>query len=393
MAKQQNQATSPRFQWPWFLLAAFLLGCVLAVFWVTAEARRIKRQRQYDFVPVGAANAPATATSTQAKAVPLGAWTNDMAWIPGGTFWMGAEDGQSDEKPVHEVSVDGFWMDKTEVTNEQFEKFARATGYVTIAERKPNPKDLPGVPEENLVPGSIVFSPPSLDELNRERTPAGHEPLKDYPMENHFIWWRYVAGASWRHPEGPDSDIRGREQHPVVHIAWDDAVACCKWAGKRLPTEAEWEFAARGGLDRKRYVWGDELTPGGKWLANIWQGSFPLKNTLEDGFRGTAPVASFPPNAYGVYDMAGNVWEWCADWYLPDYYAHTPAKNPPGPDTSFDPNEPGAMKRVQRGGSFLCNEVWSSGYRPSYRMKNSPDTGMQHTGFRGVKDGPAPVSR
>src|SRR6266540_4932005 len=256
-------------------------------------------------------------------------WTNDMVWIRGGAFWMGSTSANPDEQPLHQVTVDGFWMDKTEVTNEQFEKFARATGYVTIAERKPNAKDFPGVPEESLVPGSIVFSPPSLDDLNRERTPAGYEPLKDYPMENHFIWWRYVAGANWRHPEGPDSDIRGREQHPIVHIAWDDAVACCKWAGKRLPTEAEWEFAARGGLDRKRYVWGDELTPGGKWLANIWQGSFPLKNTLEDGFRGTAPVASFPPNAYGIYDMAGNVWEWCADWYLPDYYAHTPVKNPP----------------------------------------------------------------
>ena len=390
MSKKQNQATQPRFKWPWFLLAAVVLGGVLAVLWVSAEARRIQRQRQYDFTPSNAANGAAAPAATQAKVASLGAWTNEMVWIPGGSFWMGAEDGQTDEKPVHHVTVGGFWMDKTEVTNEQFEKFTRASGYASIAERKPNPKDFPGVPEENLVPGSIVFSPPSLDELNRERTEAGLEPLKEYPMQNHFIWWRYVAGANWRHPEGPASDIRGREKHPVVHIAWDDAVAYCKWAGKRLPTEAEWEFAARGGLDRKRYVWGDELTPAGKWRANIWQGSFPLKNTLEDGFRGAAPVASFAPNDYGVYDLAGNVWEWCADWYLPDYYAHSPAKNPPGPDTSFDPNEPGTMKRVQRGGSFLCNEVWSTGYHPSYRMKNSPDTGMAHTGFRCVKDGAPP---
>src|ERR1043166_9640473 len=208
MAKQQNQAPQRRFQWPWFLLAAFLLGCVLAVLWVTAEARRIKRQRQYDFVPVGAANAPATPAPTPSGLAPLGAWTNDMVWIRSGTFWMGAEDGQSDEKPVHQVTVDGFWMDKTEATNEQFEKFVRATGYVTIAERKPNSKDFPGVPEENLVSGSIVFSPPSLDALNRERARAGDEPLKDYPMENHFIWWRYVGGANWRHPEGPDSEDR-----------------------------------------------------------------------------------------------------------------------------------------------------------------------------------------
>ncbi|MCW5551540.1 MAG: formylglycine-generating enzyme family protein [Verrucomicrobiae bacterium] len=386
MIKKDTSPSGPSYRWPWLLLAAILLGILLAVLWLTAETRRLKEQRQYDFVP---GEESAAAAPSPASAALAGSLTNDMVWVPGGTFWMGSAEGQVDEKPVHQVTVDGFWMDKTEVTNEQFERFVRATRYVTVAERKPDPRDFPGVPTENLVPGSIVFSPPTLEELNRELAEAGMTPLKSFPLDNHFIWWRYVPGANWRQPEGPGSDIRGREKHPVVHVAWDDAMAYCQWAGKRLPTEAEWEFAARGGLDRKHYAWGDELTPGCKWLANLWQGEFPLKNTLDDGFRGTAPVASYPPNPYGVHDLAGNVWEWCADWYLPDYYAHSPPKNPPGPDTSFDPNEPGVMKRVQRGGSFLCNEVWSTGYRPAYRMKNSPDTGMQHTGFRCVKSGPA----
>jgi formylglycine-generating enzyme required for sulfatase activity len=295
--------------------------------------------------------------------------TNEMVWIPGGTFWMGSDEGQTDERPVHAVTVNGFWIDKTEVTNEEFEKFARATGYVTFAERKPDPKDFPGVPVEKLVAGSVVFSPPP----------------GEVPLDNHYAWWSYVPGANWRHPEGPDSTIQGREKHPVVHVSWDDAMACARWAGKRLPTEAEWEFAARGGLARQPYVWGKEQVPGGKWQANIWQGRFPNENTAADGFKGAAPVASFPPNGYGLYDMAGNVWEWCADWYLPDYYAHSPKENPPGPDTSFDPNEPGAMKRVQRGGSYLCSDLYCIGYRPSARMKSTPDTGLSHTGFRCVR--------
>ncbi len=294
--------------------------------------------------------------------------TNDMVWIPGGTYQMGAEDGLPDERPVHTVTVDGFWMDKAEVTNEQFERFVKATGYVTVAEKKPDAKDFPNVPSDRLVPGSVVFVPP-----------AGEVSLSDY-----YKWWTYLPGANWRHPDGPASDLKGRARHPVVHVCWQDAMAYAAWAGKRLPTEAEWEFAARGGLAGERYVWGGDQTPNGRWPANTWQGKFPVHNDGEDGFQTTAPVASFPPNGYGLFDMSGNVWEWCLDWYMPDYYARSPAKNPTGPNESFDPNEPGVMKRVQRGGSFLCNDAYCSGYRPGARMKASPDTGLSHSGFRCV---------
>jgi formylglycine-generating enzyme len=295
--------------------------------------------------------------------------TEGMVRIPGGTFWMGSENGQSDEKPVHQVFLDGFWMDRTEVTNEQFAGFIQATGYVTTAERKPDPKDFPGAPAEKLVAGSLVFSPPP--------TEVG--------LDNHAAWWSYVSQANWRQPEGPDSSIQGREKHPVVQVSWEDAAAYARWAGKRLATEAEWEYAARGGLEHQLYAWGKEQIPHGTWQANIWQGQFPMENTRDDGFRGTAPVASFPPNGYGLYDMAGNVWEWCADWYLPDYYARSPLRNPRGPDSSFDPNEPGVSKRVQRGGSYLCSDVYCVGYRPAARMKCSPDTSLSHTGFRCVR--------
>jgi formylglycine-generating enzyme required for sulfatase activity len=308
---------------------------------------------------------------------PPGPAPDGMIWIPGGQFWMGAqEDQMPDAKPWHRVYVDGYWMDKTEVTNEQFAKFVKATRYVTVAERKPRQEDFPNAPPDKLVAGSVVFSPPD-------------HPV---PLDNHFRWWNYVSGANWRHPEGPDSDIKGRMNHPVVHIAYEDAAAYCNWAGKRLPTEAEFEFASRGGLDRKRYVWGDEFMPGGgKHMANTFQGHFPDTNTGEDGYRATAPVGSFPSNGYGLFDMAGNVWEWTSDWYRADYYRTLAASgdiaiNPKGPTDSFDPSEPGTRKRVHRGGSFLCTDQYCARYIAGGRGKGEVDTGTNHLGFRCVRE-------
>jgi formylglycine-generating enzyme len=298
-----------------------------------------------------------------------------MIWIPGGEFRMGSDEpGFPDARPWHRVYVDGFWMDKTEVTNEQFEKFVNAMSYVTIAERTPTREEFPTAPEENLVAGSVVFTPPD----------------QAVALDNHFRWWSYVKGANWRHPTGPDSDLKGKEKYPVVHIAYDDALAYCKWAGKRLPTEAEFEFAARGGLDRKAYAWGDEFQPRGKWMANTFQGHFPDKDTGEDGFTSTAPAGSFPPNGYGLLDIAGNVWEWCSDWYRPDYYqtladAGGVARNPEGPVDSFDPSEPGTKKRVHKGGSYLCTDQYCKRYAPGGRGKGEPDTGTNHLGFRCVR--------
>jgi formylglycine-generating enzyme required for sulfatase activity len=205
------------------------------------------------------------------------------------------------------------------------------------------------------------------------------------PLSNHLVWWRYVPGANWRHPEGPESNLQGRENHPVVHICWHDAEAYARWAHKRIPTEAEWEYAARGGLERKRYCWGDTLTPDGKWMANIWQGQFPRENTKGDGYSRTAPVGSYPANGFGLHDMSGNVWEWCADWYRPNYYALSPGYNPKGPDSSHDPQEPGVAKRVQRGGSFLCSDSYCVQYRMGARGKGAIDSGASHLGFRCVR--------
>jgi formylglycine-generating enzyme len=297
-----------------------------------------------------------------------------MVWVPGGSFWMGCDDCKMpDAAPAHLVTVDGFWMDRTPVTNAEFAKFVQATGYTTIAERKPDPKDFPGAPPENLVAGCAVFSPPAVS----------------VSLEDPYAWWRYVPGANWKHPEGPGSSITGREDHPAVHIAWDDAVAYAKWAGKRLPTEAEFEFAARGGLDRNRYSWGNELKPGGKWAANIWQGRFPSQNTNEDGYERTAPVTAFAPNGFGLYDMGGNVWQWCSDWYRPDYFSQLAAqgavRNPQGPADSFDPQEPGMPKRVQKSGSFLCSDQYCSRYLVGSRGKGATDSGSSNVGFRCIK--------
>jgi sulfatase modifying factor 1 len=301
-------------------------------------------------------------------------WTNHMVWIPGGTFQRGTESGQGDEQPVRSITISGFWMDRTEITNGQYREFVRDTGYVTVAERKPDPRLFPGADPSLLVAGAIVFEPPP-------------EPVS---LRNHYAWWRYMPGANWQHPTGPSSDIQGKDDYPVTQIAWEDAEAYARWAGKRLPSEAEWEYAARGNQEGLSFVWGNELTPSNQWHANVWQGDFPHQNTLEDGHYWMAPVAQYTPNPYGLYDMAGNVWEWCLDWYMPDYYANSPSRNPFGPNQSYDPGEPGVPKKIMRGGSYLCSDLYCEGYRTWWRMKSAPDTAMSHTGFRCVKPGPDP---
>jgi len=306
-----------------------------------------------------------------------------MVLIKGGTFKMGGDNSQAseDEFPKHKVQVSSFWMDETEVTNAEFAKFVEATHYITTAEKKPDWEQMketlpPGTPkpaDSLMVAASLVFHPTS-----------GPVDLNDYSQ-----WWSWVKGADWKHPQGPNSNIKGKENYPVVQVSWYDAMAYCKWAGKRLPTEAEWEFAARGGLENKIYPWGNEPINSGKPKANSWGGNFPYYNDQKDGFTTSAPVKSFAPNGYGLYDMAGNVWEWCSDWYDVNYYksfGSTVAVNPTGPQKSFDPGEPYTPKRSLRGGSFLCNDSYCSGYRVARRMKSSPDTGLEHTGFRCVRE-------
>ncbi|MDG2422456.1 MAG: formylglycine-generating enzyme family protein [Phycisphaerales bacterium] len=308
-----------------------------------------------------------------------------MVLIPAGEFTMGWDgpEARYDEQPAHRVHVDGFWMDEHEVTNDQFGAFVKATGYVTTAEKIVDWEELkkqvpPGTPPpaaEDLQPGSMVFQPPA-EAVN----------VTDYSQ-----WWTWQPGASWKHPLGPGSSIDGLGQQPVVHVSWDDAVAYANWAGKRLPTEAEWERAARYGQDAQRYVWEGELVPDGKHMTNIWQGEFPVRNTNADGYPGAAPVGSFPPNGAGLHDMAGNVWEWTADKFHPETYRMRSmqilpggcCRNPQGPVRSVDPRQPAApVTRVMKGGSFLCHESYCSSYRPSAKMSSTPDSGMNHLGFR-----------
>lgn len=297
-----------------------------------------------------------------------------MAWVPGGSFWMGCEGcGMPDALPAHLVAVDGFWMSRAPVTNAEFARFVKATGYRTVAERALDPKDFPGVPADALVPGSAVFRPTATR----------------VSLDNPLQWWQYTAGANWRHPEGPGSSIADRADHPVVHVAFDDAVAYATWVGARLPTEAEFEFAARGGLDRHLYSWGNELRPGNRLVANTWQGEFPVRDRAEDGYAGTSPVTAFPANGFGLLDMGGNVWQWTADWYRPDTYASRasegPVRNPPGPEVSLDPAEPGARKRVVRGGSYLCTDQYCARYLVGSRGKAEVSSGTSNLGFRLVR--------
>ena len=320
------------------------------------------------------------ACASQPPAAPAG--VEGMRWIDAGEFTMGSDapGAMANERPEHRVKVGGFWIDEQPVTNERFERFVRATGYRTTAERVPEWEELrkqlpPGTPKPDpsvLVPGSSVFV-----------APAGPVPLDDIEA-----WWRWVPGASWRHPEGPGSSIATRALHPVVHVSWDDAAAYAKWAGRQLPTEAEWEFAARGGLERQRFNWGHQRNPGGRFMANTFQGDFPFRQSAADGFPGTSPVRAFPPNGYGLYDMASNVWQWTADWYRASTFAERASEgvcvNPPGPADSIEA-ESALPRRVVKGGSFLCHESYCESYRPSARRGTPPDTGSSHVGFRLVK--------
>lgn len=298
-----------------------------------------------------------------------------MMWIPGGTFWMGSDHHYAEEAPAHAVTVDGFWMDQYLVTNAQFQKFVKATGYVTFAERPANPADYPGARPEMLEPASCVFVKP------------------DRPVDqtSHYNWWAYIPRANWRHPEGPGSSIKGRETHPVVHVTYEDVTTYANWIGKAIPTEAEWEFAAWGGRQDAEFAWGDELHPKGKMMANTWQGEFPWENLKTDGYERTSPVGAFPASGYGLYDMIGNVWEWTTDWYQEHRQIQKDSccaslVNPRGGDreASYDPNLPGVKipRKVIKGGSFLCAPSYCRRYRPPARMAEPLDTSTCHLGFR-----------
>jgi sulfatase modifying factor 1 len=364
-------------------MRAMSIALIAFMAWQTTEAQTVPATA----AALTKASSSPFAPTVPNRAPPPGPAPKGMVWIPGGEFSMGCQvpsqgvctmatmNAVNDAQPIHRAYVDGFWMDKKDVSNDEFAKFVKATGYQTIAEIAPTKEQFPTAPPENLVAGSMVFTPTT----------------NAVPLDDYYQWWRYVHGANWRHPTGPDSDLKGRGNYPVVQIAYADAAAYAKWAGKRLPTEAEWEFAARGGLTGKNYAWGDEFRPGGKWMANIYTGQFPVKDTGEDGFAGIAPVGQFPPNGYGLYDMAGNVWQWCSDWYRPDYYARLKlagivvARNPQGPDKSYDPGDD-QPQRVQRGGSFLCTDQYCTRYMMGTRGKGDVDTGSNHVGFRCVKD-------
>jgi sulfatase modifying factor 1 len=303
---------------------------------------------------------------------------SEMVLVPGGIFRMGSDSHYYEERPVHRVMVDDFWMDRTPVTNRQFREFVQAAGHVTSAEIAPDPRDYPGALPHMLYAGSLVFSPPA----------------RPVDLRNWSEWWTFLERADWRHPSGPKSNINGLDNHPVVHVAFSDAMAYAKWTGKDLPTEAEWEFAARGGLDGAEFAWGHEFTPGGKHMANTWQGEFPRQNLAHDGFDGTSPVTAFPSNGYGLYDLIGNVWEWTADWYSPKHEADAPKSccipnNPHGgrETASYDSCHPNIKipRKVLKGGSHLCAPNYCRRYRPAARHAEPVDTSASHLGFRCIK--------
>ncbi|MDH5833574.1 formylglycine-generating enzyme family protein [Luteimonas kalidii] len=296
-----------------------------------------------------------------------------MAYIPGGVFTMGSDAHYPEEKPAHKVRVDPFWIDRYTVTNRDFARFVAETGHVTLAEKPANPDDYPGADPALLAPASVVLVPP-----------PGRVDLR-----NHYNWWQYIQGADWRHPRGPDTSIRGLDDHPVVQVAYSDALAYARWIGKDLPTEAEWEFAAKGGLEGTEYAWGDELVPDGRYMANTWQGEFPWQNQTLDGYDWTAPVGSFPANGYDLYDMIGNVWEWTSDWYQDHgriQHACCTLENPRGAEreASVDARNPGISipRRVMKGGSHACAPNYCRRYRPAARMAQPVDTSTCHVGFR-----------
>jgi sulfatase modifying factor 1 len=332
-----------------------------------------KRQNE---TGVNESTVPGNAASSAKKT------TAGMVWVPGGEFTMGTDDPESYqyERPSHRVRIDGFWMDATEVTNQQFRTFVEATGYKTTAEKKPEWEELKKqLPEGTPKPADDVFQPGSLTFT----PPAYAVSLDDYTQ-----WWSWSKGTDWKHPEGPNSNLASKDNYPVVHVSFDDAVAYAKWAGKRLPTEAEWEFASRGGHEAQRYSWGNEFKPAGKFMANTFQGVFPSKNSGDDGFPGAAPVKSFPSNDYGLYDIIGNCWEWTSDFYNVNYYSELAsagiANNPTGAQKPYDPQDPYAIKHVTRGGSFLCASDYCVNFRPSARQGTAFDSGMTNVGFRCV---------
>jgi len=306
--------------------------------------------------------------------LPVTRLTRNMTWVPGGSYLMGSDDFYPEERPVRRVEVDGFWIDRHPVTVAEFRRFVAATGYVTVAERPLDPAQYPGADPALLSPGSLVFFPT-----------GGPVDLRDVAQ-----WWRYTPGASWRRPAGPGSTVGGLDRHPVTHVAAEDADAYAAWAGKELPTEAEWEFAARGGLAGAVFTWGDDPAPRGRTMANTWQGEFPWQNLKPPGKRGTSPVGSFPPNAFGLYDMAGNVWEWTSDYFVTQRSSHgcCVPRNPrvTSPDDSLVPGEPGAHipRRVIKGGSHLCAPNYCLRYRPAARQGEAVDTSTAHLGFRCV---------